>query len=42
MASSFFLAAIEQAKWVTSQPQQSPKKASGRATDSISLWDEQR
>ncbi len=42
IALSFFLAAIEQAKWVTSQPQQSPKKASGRATDSISLWDEQR
>lgn len=42
MALAFFLAAIAQAKWLKSQTQQSPKKVSGRATDSISLWDEQR
>lgn len=42
MALSFFLAAIAQAKWVKSQAQQSTKRLSGRATDSISLWDEQR
>jgi ABC-type branched-subunit amino acid transport system permease subunit len=42
MASSFFLAAIAQAKWVKSQSPQSTKRASGRAIDSISLWDQQR
>lgn len=42
MASVFFLAALAQAKWVKSQTQQSTKKVSGMATDSISLWDEQR
>jgi hypothetical protein len=42
MALFFFLAAIAQAKWVKSQTKQSTKRFSDRATDSISLWDEQR
>ena len=41
-AIAFFLAALAQARWVKSQTQQSIKRVSGRATDSISLWDEQR
>jgi hypothetical protein len=42
MAISFSLATIAQAKWLKSHTRQSTKKVSGRATDSISLWDEQR
>lgn len=42
MALSFSLAVIAQAKWLKSQTLQSTKKVSGRATDSISLWDQQR